>query len=237
MKKILTHLSHLSGFRLSLGLLALLVASGGILWGVHDSRQDSNAKEQTKLTQAAPLSGEQLTGQPLKAGLEVTSHPGQQVQPTNSNSPTSQSAASSSYGPASRNTGGTTGQSSPLQYTQPVQPTSGSTPTSPSYPNDNGDTPQVTLTNPGYWKQPVSGSFMATATASDSSGINRVVFMLRKIGQVSAVQTVTDTTAPYSAIIDVSGLPNGDSDYAVEAQVFDNTGKGNLASYRITIQN
>lgn len=238
MKKILTYMRRLSRFQLFLGLFALLALCGGVTWGVYDNRQRSNAKERAELTQATQLDDQRLSEQKLKAGLEVATNSGQQVPPSGSDTTSPQALTPSAYrAPSSDPVTFSGNQASPLQYTQPAQSSVGGSPTSPAYPTDTGDTPQITLTNPGYWKQIVSGSFTATATASDSSGINRVVFMLRKIGQTSAVQTVTDSSAPYSAVVDVSGLPNGDSDYAIEAQVFDNAGKGNLASYRINIQN
>jgi hypothetical protein len=104
-------------------------------------------------------------------------------------------------------------------------------------PADN-DTPHVTLTYPSVWGQTVSGVITMTATASDAtSGIQRVVFMIRKIGVATAVYTSTDTSAPYSAAFDTTTLPNGGSDYTVEAQAFDGAGTGNLDSLRINIQN
>lgn len=230
MKKIIARIRRLSRLQLILGVAVLVVLVGGATWSLYDNQQKSNAKKE-ELAKVNQLIDQQLASQTLNGiQSEITNDAPQQSTPTpeagqTSPSPTSPSAA------APRQSTPSSGTSiAPSQSTQ-------SSLTSPVYPNDNGDTPQVTLTNPGYWKQIVSGSFTATATASDSSGINRVVFMLRKIGQAAPVQTVTDTEAPYSAVITVSGLPNGENDYTVEAQAFDNTAKGNLASYRITIQN
>lgn len=125
-----------------------------------------------------------------------------------------------------------TPQSSPIQGPQPSN--SSSTPPSTSV---DSDTPQVTLTYPSYWGQTVSGTITLTATASDSSGIQKVVFMIRRIGYATPVYTQTDTTAPYSTTFNTTTLPNGGSEYTVEAQAFDTAGTGNLASYRINIQN
>lgn len=127
--------------------------------------------------------------------------------------------------------------------TQPSVSAGSSTGTSAGASNNttptstDGDTPQVTLTYPYYWGQMVTGTMTMTATASDSSGVEKVVFMVRRIGYATPVSTQTDTTAPYSAQFDTTSLPNGGSEYTVEAQVFDKAGKGNLASYRINIQN
>ncbi len=149
----------------------------------------------------------------------------------NSANDTSSSTTSPSVKP---NSGTQTPSSNSTGSTNTTNPTT--TPPASTSPVDN-DTPQVTLTYPSVWGQTVSGVITITANASDAGGIQKIVFMIRKIGVATPVFSSTDTTAPYSASFDTRTLPNGGSDYTVEAQVFDNVGQGNLASLRINIQN
>lgn len=235
MKKVFSRLRRLSRTKLIAGVFVLAILFGGCAWGLYVAQSSNSNKTLAEVNRSIDKQvADQVSNLELseKAVVDM-SQPGAEAPGSAgaSRSDTSSSSSTQTSGvPAPAPSSG--GQTNP----QKAAP-SAESPTSPTYPNDNGDTPQVTLTNPSAWKQVVSGSFTATAIASDSSGINRVVFMLRKIGQAMPVQMITDTEFPYSATIDVSSLPNGDSEYTVEAQAFDNTAKGNLASYRINIQN
>jgi hypothetical protein len=152
---------------------------------------------------------------------------------------TPQTSAQSENGQITTNQNNTSpGVSSSTSAPNTISAPSSATPSSsPSTSPQNTDTPQVTLTYPSSWGQTVAGVMTITATASDSNGVEKIVFMIRKIGQATPVYSSTDTTSPYSASFDTRTLPNGGSTYTVEAQVFDTLGGGNLASYRINIQN
>lgn len=235
MKKNAPSTQRLTRSNLIIGTLIVAVLLGFVAWRFYDNSQKSNVTTAEVDRSIDQQLLDQIAGRDLsEKGIGNDTSQQSATPPASGDTP--QSSPSSPSSSSAPRPGGASAPSSGSSL-QNTSPSTGGSPTSPAYPNDNGDTPQVVLTNPGSWKQIVSGSFTATATASDSSGINRVVFMLRKIGQAMPLQMITDTEAPYSAILNVSGLPNGDSDYTIEAQAFDNTAKGNLASYRINIQN
>lgn len=79
--------------------------------------------------------------------------------------------------------------------------------------------PSMTITDPSYG-QTVAGSINIAANATDASGIDRVDFY---VGSKVNPPFFTDTTAPYSATLDTTQLPNGST--RVVATAYDLAGQ------------
>ena len=84
---------------------------------------------------------------------------------------------------------------------------------------DDWIAPTVSLTAPQNGTS-VFGSVNVTAQASDASGIEKVEFYYAP--KVGAKLISTDNTAPYSAVWDTTGVPNGS--YRLYAKAYDNSG-------------
>lgn len=210
-------------FLLAAGAVLIVVSTLTIVGVVHyNARQNANSGQYSQAETQSTLENID-SGQ---AGIA-------DAQSSQSTAPANQSINNPATPGQNTNTSPSGNSSSPAPTAPPQQSSSQPSSTSPQ----NTDTPQVTLTYPSSWGQTVSGVITITANASDSNGIEKVVFMIRKIGQATPIYSFTDTGAPYSTSFDTRSLPNGGSNYTVEAQAFDTLGVGNLASYRINIQN
>jgi len=88
--------------------------------------------------------------------------------------------------------------------------------------------PTITIPSPSA-NANVLGSFAFNASASDNIGVSRVEFSGTGISQV------TDTTSPYTSVIDVSQLPNGSRSF--QATAFDAAGNSASASVAVNVQN
>lgn len=238
--KIKTEENHQQGIAhiaVIVGIVVVTVAVGAAAFrAIQLQSKDKNQTNMSTSQQEVEKKKDELTNGPGPLnGIPAANGQKDQDKPTTGASTSQPGATSSSTtqqaAPKSSSTQSQGSQSSSSGSSSSSN--SGSTQTS----SDTGDTPQVSLTYPSYWGQAVSGTITITATASDSSGVQKIVFMVRRIGQAVPVFSHTDTTAPYSASFDTTVLPNGGNDHTVEAQVFDNTGKSNLASHRINIQN
>ena len=87
--------------------------------------------------------------------------------------------------------------------------------------------PYIDLTSPDDGVT-VGRTIFASASAADGAGIKEVRF------EVDNVVKFVDTTAPYSASLDLSALPSG-STHFITAQAFDNNDNTSLMTHAVTV--